>query len=90
MAKDQKTESKAKEPKAIARQEPGFFQRIVNGIKRFFRETVGELKKVTWPTRREALNLTGIVLVVIFAVGLFLGFWDVVFAEMFGLIFSLF
>ena len=35
-----------------------------NAIVRYYRETVGELKKVVWPTREEAWRLTLIVLVV--------------------------
>ena len=29
-----------------------------NCIQRYFSETIGELRKVTWPTRKEATNLT--------------------------------
>lgn len=35
-----------------------------NALARFFRETRGELGKVVWPTREDALRLTGIVLAV--------------------------
>lgn len=49
------------------------FQRIGNGVKQFFRETIGELRKVSWPTRKEALNLTWIVLLVIGAMTIYLG-----------------
>ena len=35
-----------------------------NAVVRYYRETVGEPKKVVWPTREEALRLTWIVLVV--------------------------
>ncbi len=34
------------------------------GISRWWHETVGELRKVSWPTRQEAWRLTVIVLVV--------------------------
>ena len=44
-----------------------------NGIRRFVRETVGELRKVSWPTRQEAWQLTMIVLVVLAFMSLFLG-----------------
>jgi preprotein translocase subunit SecE len=81
-------ETRAKETKAITRQEAGFFQNIGKKIRQFFRETVGELKKVTWPTRKEAINLTGIVLVVIFSVGIYLGLWDFIFTKVFAWIFS--
>jgi preprotein translocase subunit SecE len=47
-----------------------------NAIMRFYRETVGELRKVAWPTREEAWNLTLIVLVVLVAMSAFLGTID--------------
>lgn len=40
---------------------------------RYFRETRGELRKVTWPTREEAWRLTLIVLAVTAAMAIFLG-----------------
>lgn len=46
--------------------------RKVNPIVGYFRETTGELRKVTWPTRREAMQLTGLVIVVMIVVGLIL------------------
>lgn len=47
-----------------------------NPIQLFFRETTGELRKVTWPTWPEARQLTIIVLVVMFIMGLLLGVTD--------------
>jgi preprotein translocase subunit SecE len=44
------------------------------------REIISELKKVTWPSRQTALNLTVVVSVVSFAVGLFLGAFDYAFS----------
>ena len=44
-----------------------------NAIQRFTRETVGELRKVSWPTRQEAWQITKIVLVVLAFMGVFLG-----------------
>jgi len=43
---------------------------------RFISETISELKKVVWLTRREAAYLTAIVLIVAIAVGLVLGAID--------------
>jgi preprotein translocase subunit SecE len=48
----------------------------LNAISRFVRETVGELRKVSWPTRQEATNLTAIVLVVMVFMALFLWLVD--------------
>ena len=47
-----------------------------NPIVAFFRETAGELRKVTWPTQREAMQLTGLVIVVMFIIGIILGLTD--------------
>ncbi len=54
-----------------------------NAIVRFYRETVGELKKVVWPTWPEARNLTVIVLFVIVVTAAVLGGFDYVFAQLF-------
>ena len=56
------------------------------GIIRYLRETRAELRKVTWPTRKEALNLTYIVLGVTFGFALVLGVLDRVFSLIFQLI----
>jgi len=47
-----------------------------NPVQSYFRETVGELRKVSWPTRREAMQLTGLVIVVMLLVGAILGLTD--------------
>ena len=57
-----------------------------NRIKRWWRETIGELRKVQWPTPKEAWRLTKIVVVVIVAMGLLLGGLDFVFTKLIGLI----
>jgi len=69
-------------PKAITARQP-------NAIVRFFRETTGELRKVSWPTRQEALNLTLVVLAVTASTSLFLGFLDFLFTRLFRLLISL-
>jgi preprotein translocase subunit SecE len=56
------------------------------GIRKFYRETAAELRKVSWPTRSEAINLTRVVLIVIFFMGAFLGILDYLFTQLFGLI----
>jgi preprotein translocase subunit SecE len=47
-----------------------------NAIQRYIRETTGELRKVNWPTRAEALRLTELVLLVMVTVGAFLALID--------------
>ncbi|MBC8333518.1 MAG: preprotein translocase subunit SecE [Anaerolineae bacterium] len=56
---------------------------------RFYRETVGELRKVTWPTRQEAINLTIVVLFVTFGMSAFLGVLDYLFSRLFVVILGL-
>ena len=42
----------------------------------FLKEVRSELEKVTFPTRKEAMRLTGIVIVISVFVGLLIGFSD--------------
>ncbi len=49
---------------------------------RFIGETIAELKKVVWLSRREAIYLTGLVLAAAIAAGLFLGAFDYGFAQL--------
>ncbi len=55
-------------------------------IKRWWRETIGELRKVNWPTTKEAWRLTKIVILVILAMGLILGGLDFAFTKLMGLV----
>jgi preprotein translocase subunit SecE len=52
-----------------------------NALVRYFRETRGELRKVTWPTRQESQRLTAIVLGVTALMALFLGLLDFIFSN---------
>ena len=68
------------------RQDMNIFQRFGHTVQKFFSETIGELRRVSWPTRQEAIRLTEIVIVVIFLMSLILGGLDWVYAKFFGLI----
>jgi len=57
-----------------------------NAIVRYLRETWYELKKVSWPTRREAANLTLIVVAVTTFLSIVLGFMDWLFQTGFALL----
>jgi preprotein translocase subunit SecE len=48
-----------------------------NRVQRFFRETMGELRRVTWPTWLEARNLTVVVIIVLVAMAIFLWLVDI-------------
>ncbi|HBF40279.1 MAG TPA: preprotein translocase subunit SecE [Anaerolineaceae bacterium] len=56
------------------------------GLARWWRETIGELHKVAWPTPREAWQLTKVVLLVMLAMGIVLGGLDFLFTRLIGLI----
>ena len=55
-------------------------------IQRFFRETMGELRKVSWPTWPEARNLTMIVIVVLVIMAVFLWLFDLAATRILSLI----
>jgi preprotein translocase subunit SecE len=63
-------------PKSQSARKPNF-------IVRYFSETMGELRKVTWPTRDEALRLTAVVLAVMLITSIFLGAIDALLTEAF-------
>lgn len=42
------------------------------GIRKYFRDLKSELKKVTWPTKKQVANNTGIVIATMCVTGLFL------------------
>ena len=45
-------------------------------VKQFLREVKTELKKVTWPSRKDTLSGTLVVLVAVFIIAIFLGIVD--------------
>ena len=57
-----------------------------NAIQRYFRETTGELRKVSWPTWPEARRLTGLVLVVMVVVGIFLAGMEFLASQLLNLV----
>ncbi len=60
-----------------------------NKIKQWWQETMGELRKVTWPTTKQAWALTKVVLIVMTVMSLFLGLMDFIFSELMALLVSL-
>ena len=69
-------ERSAKAKKEVRR--VGFFGRIG----RFFREIVSELRKVIWPTRKELLTYTGVVIVFVAIMTSVVGGLDFGFAKL--------
>ncbi len=52
---------------------------VVANIVRFVDESQAELRKVTWPTREQTINLTVVVITVCVLIGVMLGAVDYVF-----------
>jgi preprotein translocase subunit SecE len=48
----------------------------VNSVRQFVSEVVSELKKVTWPNRKETLGATSVVLILVVLVSSYLGMVD--------------
>jgi preprotein translocase subunit SecE len=57
-----------------------------SAIARWWRETLGELRKVSWPSITDARRLTIIVLVVMFLMSVLLGTLDWVFSRLIALL----
>lgn len=55
----------------------------------FFREALGELRKVHWPTRQQARNFTALVIGISIAVGIILGGMDYIFTKFFEFVLRL-
>ena len=60
-----------------------------NAVQRYFRETTGELRKVSWPTWPEARRLTALVLVVMVVVGIFLAGMDYLASQLLNIVLGL-
>ncbi len=50
------------------------------GISNYVKETRGELKHVSWPTRRQAIIFTVIVIIISLGLAIYLGFFDYIFS----------
>jgi len=53
---------------------------------RFVREVRVEMKKVTWPQRKEVIGSTAVVIIASFLIAFFLGSVDLMLQKMLGLI----
>lgn len=58
----------------------------MQNVKGFFESVKLELGKVTWPTRKETVATTGVVIVIIFLISFYLGLCDVVLSKLMRLI----
>jgi len=60
----------------------------MNKLINYIKESVEEMKKVTWPTKKETRNYTVLVIGVSIAVAIFLGTLDYIFSWVFQVFLS--
>ena len=71
---------------------PGFGERVSNffkGIGKSFKNMYHELKKVTWPTKKELINYSVVVFVFMIVMGVIIGVIDFAAGELINLIVKL-
>ena len=74
MAENEKAVQAKKDKKSDKNAKPGFFARAG----KWFRDMKSELKKVQWPTRKQTINNTLIVIACVIVVGIFIALFDFV------------
>ena len=62
-----------------------FFIKLFKNLKNYFKDAWSELKKVTWPSRKELISSTITVLAVVVLFGVFLGVIDLILTTIIGL-----
>jgi preprotein translocase subunit SecE len=55
---------------------------VIGKIIQFIKEAKIELKKVTWPTPKQTLASTAVVIIIVFIVSIYLGIVDFVLAKL--------
>ena len=85
MAENENQAVQAKKDKK-SEKKPGFFARVG----KWFRDMKSELKKVQWPTRKQTINNTLIVIACVVVVGIVIALFDFVAGEAIGLLISAF
>ena len=53
----------------------------MSNLSNYFRDTMAEMKQVSWPTQKQAFLYTFLVIVISILVSLFLGAFDFLFSE---------
>ncbi len=75
---------------AEANKKPNFFVRTGRRLSRWFREMKSELKKVVWPSGKQLVNNTVVVLVAVLIVGVIVCIFDLLAGEGISLLRGLF
>ena len=71
-----KTNAPAKEKLSFPKKFVLFFKNLGLRIRGSFKDMYSELKKVTWPTRKEMINYTLVVLAFMLVMGVVIGLLD--------------
>ncbi|MBL7180569.1 MAG: preprotein translocase subunit SecE [Pseudomonadota bacterium] len=76
--------------KALAktRTEPGKIKSYINTSVQFLREVKVELRKVTWPTRKQTTGSTVVVIILVMIISLFLGVVDIGLSSLIRVVFQ--
>jgi preprotein translocase subunit SecE len=61
---------------------------MINRLVGFTKEVLVEMKRVSWPSRKELINSTSVVILTTIIVGVFLGIVDVVLTRSIGYLLS--
>ncbi len=77
----QKTPMSASKPLRV-KQEKNFFEKSLQ----FLREVKMELKKVTWPSRKQTIGSTAVVIILVMIISLFLGIVDIGLSSLFRIV----
>lgn len=73
---DSEKKSGGSQEKKPSQKKDNFFVRRGKGIAKWFREMRSELKKVVWPTRKQVINNTWVVILSVIVVGVFISLFD--------------
>ena len=73
--------SRDREPAARRDRRPGGSGGRIRNIGTFYRQVVAELRKVIWPTRKDLLTYTAVVVVFVAIIMTLVGLLDVVYAK---------
>lgn len=57
------------------------FRKVMNKLTTYIKESIEEMKKVTWPTKKETYHYTLLIIGISLAMALFLGLLDYGFSE---------
>jgi preprotein translocase subunit SecE len=77
-AKVKKAEPAKKVAKKSEETQPHWWERL----RQYLREVVYELRRVVWPSRKETIGSTSVVLVIVIICGIFLGIVDLILSRL--------